>query len=452
MARGPFPRSSSVRSICRTTVLLTALPLFARCAAPSPREHDLAADAPQLAEELTAELAAELAQRDPGDPLAGAPAVRAAQRRFLDAAATLASAGGTPLMADVEHVGRGRMHETELMVALDVAALVGGGRRAAEKAAAAVMVQQADAELAAARSATRLAVETRRAQLAEAEALSAALAVLLEGAVPTRARLERLAMHGRLAPRDVDAAHNGLDAVAAERSAAEAMAANLRGELAMELGVPIEQLDASCAGLATWAPLEEDGAPAADAPRDDPLAPPLDAAQLLERLPRLRVARAEWLAAEAAVRVAAAEQWPALLLGPKAVLASDDWLVGGLARLELPWPPAAAAAVDMARAARDAARAQLAGELAAAQATLAARTRACDLAEASARDHAEPREQRSAAQLEAATARFAADPAELPDWTMALEQRLEAQVAAAAARRAAAIARLERLEAEGALR
>ncbi|MBL8842145.1 MAG: hypothetical protein JNL90_11535 [Planctomycetes bacterium] len=435
-----------------TASLSLLLLLLCRCAAPSPREHDLAADAPQLSRELDAELSAELAQRDPGDPLAGAPAVRAAQRRFLDAAARLASTGGTPLMVDVEHAGRGRMHETEFMVALDVAALVGGGRRAAERAEAAVMVQQADAELAAARSTTRLAVETRRAQLAEAQELSGALAALLEGAAPTRARLERLTLHGRLAPRDVAAAHNGLDAVAAERSAAEAMAANLRGELAMELGLPIEQLEASFAGLATWAPLEEGSATAPDAPRDAPLAPSLDAAQLLERVPRLRIARAEWLAAEAAVRVAAAEQWPALLLGPKAMLTSDDWVVGGLARLELPWPPAAAAAVDMARAARDAARAQLAGELAAAQATLAARTRACALAEASSRDHAQPRERRSAAQLEAATARFAADPAELPDWTMAIEQRMGALAAAAAARRAAAIARLERLEAEGALR
>ncbi len=418
------------RSLVLALIPSTVTLVLQGCAGTDRVDHDLDAPPGQLAQELQAELAAD------GD--AQPPAVRAATQALQLALAEAARVGAPPLMVDVEHVGRGRDHDTELMVALDVAALVGGGRLAATRAAAVVAVEQAQAELDLARTTTRFEVERLRARLAEAQEQVAALAALEESAAPVRARFERLALHGWLAPRDVDAARSVVHQVAAERLAQEAEATTTRAELARVAGTPAAQLEATLARLPALAP-------------ESPGSPP-EGAALLERLPTLRIARAQWLVAEAQVRVATAEQWPALLIGPKAVLASDDWLVGGLARLELPWPPTASAAVDAARAARDEARAQLASALAAAQATLDARHIAATKGAATWRDHSQPLARSRAAQLEAAAARFASDPGELPDWTMAFEQCAEALAAEQAARRVARIAVIDLLEASGAPR
>jgi outer membrane protein TolC len=157
--------------------------------------------------------------------------------------------------------------------------------------------------------------------------------------------------------------------------------------------------------------------------------------ELLARQPSLQVARARLVEAEAEVRIACAEQWPALLIGPKARFTADDFLFGGLLRLELPWPQAASAAVDAARARRDEAHAELADAFAAAQARQSAAVSALVSARESADEHARIVDQASARRWIAARARFAVDPAVLNDWTMALDQREQALTANAAALR-----------------
>src|SRR6185503_17640451 len=151
-----------------------------------------------------------------------------------------------------------------------------------------------------------------------------------------------------------------------------------------------------------------------------------DARALLERLPALRLARLDYVAAEADVRIACAERWPALLIGPKATLTADDALFGGILRLELPWPPAAGAAVDAARHAREAARDTLVAALAAAENDVVERRGRLRVAEEALFEHAESLSRSTGETLRAAQARFSVDAAALGEWTMALDQRTRA--------------------------
>lgn len=418
----------------RTVPLLFALFLPACSATDGDSAHDFAV----LADELEAELAARASE----PPLEHVPAVRAARRALAEAQATAARAGAPAVMADVEHVGRGADHETELMVALDLALLAGGGRQAAQRAEAQAAVVLAQAELDAARYTAGFELARTLVDVRRVERLQRELAELADVAAPTLQRMELLDQRGWLAQ----------DAVAAARAIDHQLIAQ-RDQLAAEQ-VELESALAIAYGRAdgaTLAALSDSVTAIEPADPSDPTAGATAVAPewLLEHHPNLQVARADWLAAEAAVRVAAAEQWPALLLGPKAVLASDDWLIGGLARLELPWPSAAAAAVDAARRARDAAREALAGELAAQTARITAATARCEAAWHIEQEHATTVAAARSAQLTAAAARFAADSATLREFAMALEQRMEALLALADARAAAQRATLDYDEARG---
>ena len=421
------------RSDCRTASL-TSLLLLTACATGDPLDTP---STPAGFDRLAAELDAEMAARVDDDPIEHTPGVRAARFALAQAQALAARAGAVPLMADVEHAGRGANHETELMVALDLAALVGGGRQAAWRAQAQSELARAEAALAAARFAAKFELERVQTRFHRVATLQHSLAGLEADAAPTLHRMELLAGKGWLAPRDIESARamrHHLDSSLIEIAAARAEA---QAALAIAYG------RADGAALAELSDYVEAITPP-DAADDE-----ADATRLLREHPALRVARAEWLMAEAAVRVAAAERWPALLIGPKAVLTSDDWMLGGLARLELPWPAAAAAAVDAARRARDAAREMLSAELAASRSRVEAARVRCDIAWQARDDHAVPIAQSRAKQLAAAAARFAADPEELADWTMAFEQRLDAVLAEVDACEAATLAAIDLTEARG---
>jgi len=414
-------------------ILLSSLLLFACCSAPDVEPGSPDADVDRLA----AELAAELDARADAPPLDHAPAVRAARLAVARAQVAAARVGATPLMAEVEHAGNGADHETELMVALDVTALVGGGRQAAARAEALASLHRAEQELARARFVAELDLARLFVRRKRDARLDAALAALEVEAAPSLLRIGLLRDAGRVAPLEAAAADATRAGVAAERQ-----------RLAAELLENVSEIELAFGrrGGADFARLADFVESYLPPPRSFDES---DGARLLRHHPELHVARAEWLVAEAEVRVAAAQQWPALLIGPKAVLTSDDWLLGGVARLELPWPPAASAAVDAARAARDAARDGLATALAAQQSRIAAARVRSDAAERTLDEHVAPAAQARATQLVAAAARFAADRAALPDWTMAFEQRFAALVAEADAQAETQLAALALQEAVG---
>jgi hypothetical protein len=401
---------------------------FAGCSSPASESSEFAA--------LAAELDAELAARSTEAPLEDVPSVRAARRALAEAQVAAARIGAPVVMADAEHAGRGADHETELMVAIDVALLAGGGRLAAERAEAKAAVVEAEAALAAARFSAQFDLLLAFLELDRVDSLREEFDLLAEASAPTLERVDRLAERGWLAPERVAAARAieqrltaRRDTLAADRTARVAALAiacgRADGEALSRLPVDVGSLEA-----------------VTDADVAASAASAIDRGALLRDHPALRVARADWLAAEAAVRVAAARRWPALLVGPKAVLASDDWMLGGLARLELPWPPAAEAAVEAARRARDDARAALASALAGQIARIEAAAAVGAAEWHVAQVHAATIETARATQFRAATARFAADPATLPEWTMAFEQRAEALSGLADARAAARRARL----------
>ncbi|MSR48305.1 MAG: hypothetical protein EXS13_14800 [Planctomycetes bacterium] len=432
------------RSDCRSKLIprlsIAASLLAASCAAEGgdpgldPSRATLSGEA---AVQLAAALDAELAARAHDDPLDRVPAVRAARLALAQARAEAARAGAVPLMADVEHVGRGATHETELMVALDLAALAGGGRQAALRAQAQAELLRAEAALAAARFAAGFGLQRVQTRFHAIEQLAEEFGTLAAAAAPTLHRMELLEERGWLAEREVEAAR----AMRHHLEAGQAELAAKRAEALAAIAIAYGRSDG--AALSELAAYVEAIQPS-EATVDE-----ADAARLLRDHPELQVARAKWLVAEAAVRAAAAEQWPALLIGPKAMLASDDWMLGGLARLELPWPPAAAAAVDATRRARDAARETLATELAASRVLVEAARARCDIAWQARDDHVVPIARSRAKQLAAAAARFAVDSGELADWTMAFEQRIEALAAEVDAREAATLAAIDLAEALG---
>ncbi len=390
-------------------------------------DDDLTALTVDLERELTARADAAVAARHSGDPSdtwdacieTTAPAVLAARRELARALAFARSVGAASVMVDAEHTGKGADHSTELMVAFDLAALVGGGRAGATRARAEVEARLAEVKLDAARFEARHELERALARLAVSREFVEKLEELEAACVPTTHRLELLEGRGWLAPDTAAAARTMVHHVGAMRGEQLAMIADARAQVAAVSGLPPGSPwlgDGETTRLLTvtqraWGRTE--GA--------DP-----SSLQLLEHHPTLRIARLESLAAEADVRIAAAEQWPALLIGPKAVLTPDDLLLGGVLRLELPWPPAASAAVDAARAERDAARDRLVTALSDARARVLADRSKLGSAEIALRGHAEQAVNATARGLTAATARFNVDPQALPEWTMAIDQRARA--------------------------
>lgn len=444
------PRSSSVPFVF---VPILGLGVAGGCSTTEPPLH-ATPESPvaDLARDLEAQWSARAEALDPvaraADPVAFwtavadgvAPAVRAAQQEVAarDAEARAVGPGVAPgfeasYLADGKG-GEPGVREAEFALALDVAGLVGAGRSGAMRARAHAEAALARAELAAARTETRRALFGAAAELGGARALARRIAELEKEAEPSLARIGLFAERGWLAPGDVAMARSMAHHLEARRAALAAAAASARLELVKASGLSPRSLWLDDDALVQVDGFEK-GAAGDDAPRDTP--------QLLELQPTLAVARARWVVAEAELRIACAERWPALLVGPKARFTADELLLGGLLRLELPWPGAASAAVDAASARRDEAQRKLADDTAAAVERQAAAAQARAATRTTADEHAREIDEASARRFDAACARLAVDASALNEWTMALGQREEALTNRSEARVAALRARFE---------
>ncbi len=421
----------SIRSVAIRSFLLLSM---GGCAAAPPSLGDAGELAADLEALLAARADAVATARRSGDPWdlwaacleSSAPAVLAARRELLIAQARARSLGAPQSMVDAEHVGSGADRDSELMIALDLPGLVGAGRAGATRARAEVDAARAEEALAAAGFTTQHALERSLASLAVARELERHLAELEESCGANDKRLELLAGRGWLPPDQVAVARTMLHHVAVMRLEQQAAVAAARASVASASGLPPSSPwldDAETTGLAA---ISRRTMGRADRP--DP-----SARDLLDGHPELRLARFDYLGAEADVRVACAQRWPALLIGPKATLTVDDLLWGGVLRLELPWPPAADAAVDEARAARDQTHDALVAALARAQNEIVRRRAEQQAADVALREHGEGVAESSARAFRAAQARFAADVAAIPEWSMAIDQRARALTARAAA-------------------
>src|SRR6185295_11786521 len=159
-------------------------------------------------------------------------------------------------------------------------------------------------------------------RLAAARELAREAGEVRESCASGAARLELLAGRGWLAPGEVEVTRSMLHHLAQLSVEQRDAAARARADVARLTALPPDAAaldDEQATGLATIA-----GRTAGRAQAPDP-----DARGLLESVPQLRLARLDYLAAEADVRIACAERWPALLIGPKAALAADDFLLGG---------------------------------------------------------------------------------------------------------------------------
>jgi outer membrane protein TolC len=350
------------------------------------------------------------------------PRVREA-RAALVAARSRAGVSGAPGPAELEvdDVGLGGGDsdaETDLALTFDVLGLVGVGRTAAARELADVSVLAAHQELESALWRARHDAERARLELAAARAALAALATLGAEADEDRERIEILARHGRVPRADLDWAWAMRAEVDFQSAMARLAQESAREELALVCGLTpdADALDAVGPGV-----LEER---AREAARAEVSAAP-GAVELLERVPELRAERLGYALAEARVRAAAAESWPAVQLGPQLAIRADEWIEGGLLEIELPRPGPARRALEAALAERTRARERVEEALLARLAEVERlRAEVADLG-ACVAHNAGPIDDASRAMWDAARARFGLGVAGLEDWSFALEHRIE---------------------------
>jgi hypothetical protein len=452
-------RSTRSHSVPIVSVFCVGLALSSGC---STAEPPLRSTPETPVEDLALDLEAQWSARAQAlEPAAGAsdpvafwsavvdrvsPAVRAAQQEVAARESESRAIGlGVAPELEASYLASGNggepgVRETELSLALDVAGLVGAGRSGAARSQAYAQAALARAELAAARNETRRAVFAAAVELAGTRALALRVAALEQEAAPSLVRLGLFDSRGWLAPSDVATARAMAHHLEARHASLEVAAARARLDLVKSSGLSPHSPWLDDDSLVRLEPFEQ--SVASDAP-------PRGAPQLLALQPTLAVARARWVVAEAELRIACAERWPALLIGPKARFTADDVLLGGLLRFELPWPGAASAAVDAASARRDEVQRALADEYAAAVERQAAAAHARDATRTTADEHAREIDEASAHRFDAACARFAVDASALNEWTMALGQREEALTTRSEARVAALRARFEYEAARG---
>lgn len=284
----------------------------------------------------------------PGQPLGLAAAIEHALRHNpeLQALAADARAAGADLPG-LQGQGEYRSSSDSLALMVDPVALLGLGQRAREIAAVDARAAAAVAALVAARWRTIGAV-------AEAFAVAAALQELPP--LPTAIDPAPFAAAGLAAPIAVARLQ------AAERSAIAATAVRAAAQRDNERGL------CRLLGLAATTALALEPCP--------PIAAPdRDEAALLHR-PDVRLAHAEWLAADAAFRQAVADQYPAVMVGPEFPLRGDPLELMGWLRL----PLFATGPANAARERRVAARARWAAAWQAATADAASAAAADDAA------------------------------------------------------------------------
>lgn len=372
---------------------------------------------------------------------AWSPATRAARRRLEAARARADSAGRPgPIGGTLEVRDLGDLDaNSRLMLTFDLIGLLGLGPAAAAR-------ELADAETRAALSAleeamwtARFDVDAARVRLAAARAALDRLDALSREARDAEARIEILERSGRLSRGALASAHLALQRLAERRERIALDEARAREELALAAGLAPAAAALDAPGpdmLAAW-----------PAPRSDAAEP--TAAELLERVPRLRGLLLDYAIAEARLRDAAAQRWPSLALGPHLFWGASEFLLGAVVAAGLPWPTSLDGEIDAARVEREAARERVEDGLLAVQAgRLAARDRL-----AAARGlldrGAGPAAQASARLWTAARARFAVDPTGLTAWAHALSEHAQGLHGLELARADLALAGLELERATG---
>jgi|GEM_PF-1448623 len=366
---------------------------------------------------------------------AWSPATRTARRRLEAARARAGSAGspgpirGVVEVRDLDDPGA----NTRLMLTFDLIGLLGLGPSAAARVLAEAETRAALGELEEAMWAARFEVDAARVRLASARAALAELDALGREAAVELDRIEILERNGRLAEGSLAGARLALQRLR-ER----------RGQVALELARARE-------GLALAAGLVPD-APALEVPGSETLVtwPVLDsddgtvaAAELLERVPRLRGLLLDYAIAEARLRSAAAQRWPSLALGPHLFWGQPDFLVGAVAGSGLPWPGSLDGEIEAARVEREAARERVEDGLLEVRAAQDAARERVAAARGLLEQGAGPAAEATARLWSASRARFAVDPAGLRDWAHALSERAKSLHALELARAELALATLE---------
>lgn len=286
----------------------------------------------------------------PGDPAwweacaaAHAPRVRRARRRLLAARAEAAAAGAPrPSSLPVENAGgSGPDANTEIGLVLDLLGVLGTGRSAAREALGDARARRAFADYELALWEARHEVLHRAAVLASARTRRRVASGLRSELEPLLRRAAILAERGWLG---TGTAARGRALVAtSEAVAARAAAEGARTRAALYVA----------AGRAPDNPLaEEKLVEILDVLGALVVVEPEDPAALLERHPLLRRERMAYAAAEASLRLAVAQSWPRVGLGPRLVVGPDDTLPGGILQVDLPWPGASRARVRAAVQAR----------------------------------------------------------------------------------------------------
>jgi len=366
---------------------------------------------------------------------AWSPATRAARRRMEAARARAGSAGQPgPIGATLE------MRELDapdansrLMVTFDLIGLLGLGPAAAARTLADAEARAALSGLEEAMWAARFDVDAARVRLAAARAVRSSLEALSEEADAEAKRIEILERNGRLSAGGLASARLALQRLRERRGRAALEEASARERLALAAGLApeAEALEVPNRGtLDAWPP-QRSGDPRPSA------------AELLERVPRLRGLLLDYPIAEARLREAASRRWPHLGLGPHLFWSDPDFLVGAVVASGLPWPGSLDGEIEAARVEREAARERVEdGLLAVETGRAAARDR-----EAAARRVLEagalPAADESARLWRAARARFAVEPAAITEWAHALAERTLALQGLEQARAELALATLE---------
>jgi hypothetical protein len=384
------------------------------------------------------------ALRDPAHPLhlrarvlVHAPAMRAARRAWLSAAALDRTGAQTaPLELGAEFVNPpGADSEIQAELTFDLLGLFGAGRAGASRALATAEQRRALAELwSVAWSSLHDAERARVLALAARERV-AALRELARVANDDRTRIEILARDGYARPDQVRWAWSVLGEIG-ERDLHESIAlAEAEARFATAVGLPVGAAREWLSRHGASSAIEPAGAePALTVP------PPL---ALLANHPRLLAARLEHAVAEARVQLAASELIPELRVGPKPHFLPGEIIGGGVVGLEMAWPPAVRASVRALEHAREAARERLEDELLALQNELVAKAETLRLE----RDESLPRAAQVDVGAEAmwttARVRFANATDLLEEWSFALEHRVDALLENITVREHVAVAALD---------
>jgi hypothetical protein len=363
------------------------------------------------------------------------PDVRQSRRRVLAARARTRSAGASePIALEVEaqDIG-GPERETRLALTFDLLGILGAGRARAARELADAETRAALAELETAVWRAGFDADRGRVRLSAARAAEMTLELLLEEALLDTPRVELLADRGWIAPADVHTSRLIVHMLEHRISEARARTAAAAAELARVAGVPSEH---SALGAVTAAAVESYRPDAVDWTEPDALA-------LLSDVPELRASRLACALAEARLRRVAAERWPDLRLGPAAMFVPGDVMPGAMAEVARAFPGSldgeTGAALEECHAAADALEDALLATQARVRAARVALLEAIEQLEI----HAESTNLTAARAWVAARARFAADPAALAEWTMALERRTNALAALLDARERFALARID---------